>query len=331
MSKEINSPTCLLGHSLRDLRSPDLLRHSVRNALERKIDEEHLKIYFAELCRGGFDDYLVSEISSFISLVVPPCNHPDGNLGQISSHESVIATEPMPGVCSTNIGNDDFGHAFNSTETKILHLKVNPRAQDISKRAEEMNRLRIENLHMKEIHEKNNVKNSINSVGHLEKRLLPMPPSPEQIGAKESPHDSNMTRLSNQDEFNNMRNELVALRHKCFQFETLSSRYKSVFRDKIKIFREACYLLFGFKIDMISTDNERGQCQQFSVLSMFSSTVDEVLRFQLTPDGMEIVQTSFCDDPFLKKQIEVFIGRFRCIPALLSNLTLELFQNQTKI
>lgn len=132
-----------------------------------------------------------------------------------------------------------------------------------------------------------------------------------------------------------MAEELIFLRQKCSELQKLADRYKSIFREKIKAFREACFLLFGFKIDMAHQDAasmKSGDSRvQFTLKSVFSPNPHDTLQFHLTSNGLEMGHTRFSEQPYLKEQRDIFIGRFQSFPAFLANMTMELFQQQTQI
>jgi len=95
-----------------------------------------------------------------------------------------------------------------------------------------------------------------------------------------------------------------------------------VFKKKIQEFREACYALTGYKVD-VTRDN------QYRLQSMYAERSTDDLLFESTPKGeMMLLATDFSSQ--LTDQIDAYLTRFNSIPAFLSSITLELFNRQTQ-
>lgn len=104
--------------------------------------------------------------------------------------------------------------------------------------------------------------------------------------------------------------------------EMKNQRLKEVFKKKIQEFREACYALTGYKVDVIR-DN------QYRLQSMYAERSADDLLFESTSKGeMMLLATDFSSQ--LTDQIETYLKRFNSIPAFLSSITLELFNRQTQ-
>jgi len=104
--------------------------------------------------------------------------------------------------------------------------------------------------------------------------------------------------------------------------EMKNQRLKEVFKKKIQEFREACYALTGFKIDVIR-DN------QYRLQSMYAERSTDDLLFESSSKGeMMLLATDFSSQ--LADQIETYLSRYNSIPAFLSSITLELFNRQTQ-
>lgn len=104
--------------------------------------------------------------------------------------------------------------------------------------------------------------------------------------------------------------------------EMKNQRLKEVFKKKIQEFREACYALTGYKIDVIR-DN------QYRLQSMYAERSSDDLLFESNVKGeMMLLATDFSSQ--LTDQISTYLSRFNSIPAFLSNITLELFNRQTQ-
>ena len=85
-------------------------------------------------------------------------------------------------------------------------------------------------------------------------------------------------------------------------------------------FREACYELTGFKVEMLGNNRYRLQ-------SMYAETADDNLLFQKSDAGLQLLDTEFSRT--LPDDVVGYLQRFHSIPAFLSTLTLELFSRQT--
>ena len=104
-------------------------------------------------------------------------------------------------------------------------------------------------------------------------------------------------------------------------------RLKALFRQKITKFKEAVYLLTGFKIDM-TTDAK--QWPQLRVRSMYAERENDLLLFrwsQAEGGGLELLETDFCSR--LDEDIIAYLTRCNSIPAFLSTVNLDLFEKQT--
>jgi len=70
--------------------------------------------------------------------------------------------------------------------------------------------------------------------------------------------------------------ELTVMRRRVADLEKREQRYMQVFKQKIGTFREACYLIFGYKVDM-GEDKGTGQ-PTFTLRSMYAARDDEAGR-----------------------------------------------------
>jgi len=132
--------------------------------------------------------------------------------------------------------------------------------------------------------------------------------------------------------------ELTVMRRRVADLEKREQRYMTVFKQKISTFREACYLIFGFKVDM-GEDKATGQ-PTFTLRSMYAARDDEALIMRVEPDKVgatgassggkvELMPTPYTVTPEVKMMVDTFIGRCRSVPGFVANLTMELFNKQT--
>jgi len=108
----------------------------------------------------------------------------------------------------------------------------------------------------------------------------------------------------------------------------LNQRLKEMFRERITCFREAVYLLTGYKIDLYSPDGTAGAAHpRLKLRSMYAEDPEDALLFQWRGDSLELMETPFAKniDPRL---LSILRGT-NSVPAFLANATLELFEKQT--
>eukprot|EP01039_Chlorochromonas_danica_P008499 gene8499-9369_t len=108
----------------------------------------------------------------------------------------------------------------------------------------------------------------------------------------------------------------------------LNQRLKEMFKEKISTFREAVYLLTGFKVDMLSSGgSDDGSLPRLRLRSMYAEQPEDCLMFQLRGDTPELLETEFMSR--VGPQHLHHLQTFNSVPAFLANLTLELFESQT--
>jgi mitotic spindle assembly checkpoint protein MAD1 len=132
--------------------------------------------------------------------------------------------------------------------------------------------------------------------------------------------------------------ELTVMRRRVADLEKREQRYMTVFKQKISTFREACYLIFGYKVDM-GEDKSTGQ-PTFTLRSMYAARDDDALVMRVEPGKVgatgassggkvELLPTPYTSHPEVKMMVDTFIGRCRSVPGFVANLTMELFNTQT--
>ncbi|GJD05541.1 hypothetical protein Gasu2_00070 [Galdieria sulphuraria] len=110
-------------------------------------------------------------------------------------------------------------------------------------------------------------------------------------------------------------------REKAFDAEKRAQRTRQVAKAKINEFRETCYHLFGWKINVVGA--------QYRLSSMYAeSSNNETLCFGRNElGGVELLETEYCYT--IRNEIEQYCARWNSIPALLAAITLENFQKTT--
>ncbi|XP_028395474.1 mitotic spindle assembly checkpoint protein MAD1-like [Dendronephthya gigantea] len=105
--------------------------------------------------------------------------------------------------------------------------------------------------------------------------------------------------------------------------ERKNKRLKEVFAQKIQEFREACYSMTGYRVDVV-------QDQQYKLQSMYAERSSDHLLFQCNANGKTmLLETDF--SLRVKNLIDQYLMQCNSIPAFLSSVTLELFERQTQM
>ncbi|EFJ39612.1 hypothetical protein VOLCADRAFT_100757 [Volvox carteri f. nagariensis] len=128
--------------------------------------------------------------------------------------------------------------------------------------------------------------------------------------------------------------EITVLRRKVDECEKAMSRLKLVFKERITVFREACYSLFGYRVDVTAeataAAEAAGAPTTFTLKPQHADDPAALLVFRYTGGGrMELVPNTFTRER-LAREVETFVRKFNCIPALTANLTMDNFQKQTQ-
>ena len=105
----------------------------------------------------------------------------------------------------------------------------------------------------------------------------------------------------------------------------LNRRLKEMFKERISSFREAVYLLTGYKIDLYAATN--GCYPRLRLKSMYAEDADDSLLFQWRDNALELMETPFATK--LEQKLFDYLSTCNSVPAFLSNVTMELFDNQT--
>ncbi|KAJ9514773.1 hypothetical protein QJQ45_028545, partial [Haematococcus lacustris] len=253
------------------------------------------------------------------------------------------------------LGRGEFGK---SGSVRVLHLRMNPESQYQQQAAEgEMGALRAEVTALRA------------SVSDLEGQLAT---ARQQAQAAAPPSGSGpdsgqavaagvgVAGLAVKDA------EIAVLKHKVAEADKASARLKEVFKERAAAFREAVYLLFGYRMELTSeataARNAANAPTTITLRPQHADDAQAVLLFRFVPHpqvvlatllllpllallstwccgddgarytkerGMEMVATPFTSTR-LAREVDTFVNRFRSIPALTANLTMELFQKQTQ-
>lgn len=90
--------------------------------------------------------------------------------------------------------------------------------------------------------------------------------------------DSQLNAGNTSDANNTSVNQSIA----AVDSDKLNVRLKAMFKERISCFREAVYLLTGYKVDLFSTDSYNGSHPRLKLRSMYAEHPDDCLIFQVS-------------------------------------------------
>ena len=115
--------------------------------------------------------------------------------------------------------------------------------------------------------------------------------------------------------------------------QKLHTRLKENFQEQIWMFREAVYLITGFKIDMISS--EPPEMPSFKVRFMYAGRENDYLMFKwpdvkrsTTIKMLDLLSTEFANELAETEEFQ-YVTKFNSIPGFLASLTMRLFEDST--
>ncbi|CAO2829863.1 unnamed protein product [Amaranthus hypochondriacus] len=124
--------------------------------------------------------------------------------------------------------------------------------------------------------------------------------------------------------------KIVQLKEQIATLEKREERYKTVFADRISVFRRACCELFGYKIVMDDKQRPNGiPITRFTLQSIYAQSDDEKLEFEYESGNTNILANEYTKQPEISQQVEIFIRKLNSIPAFTANLTVESFNRRT--
>lgn len=113
--------------------------------------------------------------------------------------------------------------------------------------------------------------------------------------------------------------------------QKLHSRLKEQFRNQIALFRQGVYLITGYKIDMMSKDNET---QIFTVKSVYFEREDDSIMFKWNPkkkkDKLDMLSTDMAH-LLMKGSSGVYVKDHGSWPGFMASVTLQLFDDTTTL
>lgn len=191
---------------------------------------------------------------------------------------------------------------YNVRDTKVLHFRFNPEAEamkqkKLDKEGADTRQLRADNEKLKARVAELELNTSSRAGGGLSVDLAELTELKAQLAKSTS--------------------EARQLQEKAKHAE----RLKSMFTLKATEFREACFLLTGYKIEM--------KPGEYKLRSMYSDSENDVLMFRKTDDGLQLLDTDFARK--LDDDVVAVLKRFGSIPAFTATITTELFQKVTRV
>ncbi|XP_074330470.1 mitotic spindle checkpoint protein MAD1 [Apium graveolens] len=124
--------------------------------------------------------------------------------------------------------------------------------------------------------------------------------------------------------------KIVQLKEQIATLGKREERYKTVFADRISVFRRACCDMFGYKILM--DDHHRADgipVTRFTLHSIYAQSDDEKLQFEYESGNTNIIASDYTLQPEISRQVDIFIRKMNSIPAFTANLTVESFNKRT--
>ncbi|KAL9388194.1 hypothetical protein Peur_021318 [Populus x canadensis] len=124
--------------------------------------------------------------------------------------------------------------------------------------------------------------------------------------------------------------EQIATLEKREERRAMFTKYKTVFADRISVFRRACCELFGYKIVMDEHQRSNGiPVTRFTLQSVYAQSDDEKLEFEYESGNTNILANDYTSQPDISRQVDIFIRKMNSIPAFTANLTVESFNRRT--
>ncbi|KAL7689617.1 putative spindle assembly checkpoint component Mad1 [Plasmopara halstedii] len=181
---------------------------------------------------------------------------------------------------------------FNVETTKIVHLSVNPTRELLESKAEasDVDKLRQE------------IKTLRARLNQFTDGDLTEPLS--------IPGEDNLTTTTSYDTVEGLKK--------------LNHRLKQVFGDQIRQYREAVYLLTGYKVDL----RKHNGMELLRLRSVYAEHDEDELLVRMEENGsLELLDSEFCAQ--INHRVFAYLTTCRSFPAFLSTLTLHLFEKQT--
>ena len=201
---------------------------------------------------------------------------------------------------------------FNPRTTKVLHAVANPRTAAMRERFHAEKRVLLE------------------EIASLRQRLstsIRAAATPARGGASTSmlgavPMTPGVESEETVQVVRQLRMDLDSATKQARDVEVGRQRLRAVFQSKITEFREACYTLTGFRVDMVSS-------HEYRLWSQFAAARDDCLVFRRGADGVvTLLGTSFSES--FSPAIHRYLTEHHSIPAFVAAAQLDLISRQTQ-
>lgn len=199
---------------------------------------------------------------------------------------------------SVEVQTDDIQFAEAKPEDpsfRIVHLVENPLEMAFRQRVENLNKLEEENERLRA-----RIK-ILEEFGHCQDITAQVQLKLEQDGALPD-------RKSLQDQLASA--------------EAKNRRLMDAFRRTSQDFRQGCYALTGYRIDVLSHGH-------YKLTHMYADSPDDYLLFQNAQQKMNVLETDYLCQ--LGELASTYLEKYDSIPAFLSALTLKLFERRNDL
>ncbi|PHU10268.1 Mitotic spindle checkpoint protein MAD1 [Capsicum chinense] len=112
--------------------------------------------------------------------------------------------------------------------------------------------------------------------------------------------------------------KIMKLKEQIATLEKREERYKTVFADRISVFRRACCELFGYKIVMDDHQRPDGiAVTRFMLQSIYALSDDEKLEFEYESGNTNIVTNKYTSQPEISQQVKNYEETEELEPTIL--------------
>ncbi|XP_065212117.1 mitotic spindle assembly checkpoint protein MAD1 [Planococcus citri] len=183
---------------------------------------------------------------------------------------------------------------FDPRQTKIIHLKANPTSEAAQNYEDRLTKASEEIYRLK-----------------------------ERIKVLEEGNNEDVTRIVEERCQGTSVKEISDLKDRLKSAEIQNQRLCEVFRKRSHDFRDAMYMLFGYKVDVLPNN-------QYRLCSLYAFDPQDILLFQMSSSNngtMELLETGYSQT--LSDMIDLHLKQHKSIPLFLASLTVDLFNKQT--
>nr|CAD7405661.1 unnamed protein product [Timema poppensis] len=192
-------------------------------------------------------------------------------------------------------------NAGSNSETgmQTIHFKMNPFSLSLEKQSETMKQLKEDNEHLQA------------KCDQLKARLEVL----------EQGQMQDVTRIVEGQLASCSAQEVEDLRNQVKSYDLKIQRLKEAFKTTSQEYREACYMLLGYRIDRVHHN-------QYKLSNMYAESPNDYLMFKLTSGGsLDLLATPYSET--LMDFVELHLEHQHSIPLFLSAITVDLFTKQT--